>query len=130
MNFDQGLFSLPAGERKLLAAYRKLDAQGKQSLGDYAAWLAQREAKDDEPEEGNPVAMEPVEHPRPEEESVVKAVKRLSATYPMVDKNQLFNKTSSLMTQHIMQGRASADVIDELEVVFLEAYNKLKDETE
>ena len=68
---------------------------------------------------------EPLEIPRPDEESVVKAVKRLRATYPMLDARKLLNETSSLMTQHVMQGRDKIEVIEELEILFRTHYEKL-----
>lgn len=67
----------------------------------------------------------PLDIPRPAEESVVKAVKRLRATYPMLDARKLLNDTSALMTQHVMQGRDKIEVIEELEVLFRTNYEKL-----
>ncbi len=61
---------------------------------------------------------------RPAQESVVKAIKRLVATYPMLDRSKMLNETSSLMTQHVIQGRSSIEVIDELEVAFRRHYEK------
>lgn len=69
---------------------------------------------------------EPVEIPRPEAESVVKAVKRLAQTYPMLDKSKMLNDTSTLVMQHVIQGRDAAEVIDELEIVFQRHYARLK----
>ena len=64
-------------------------------------------------------------HPRPAGESVVAAIKRLSATYPMLDKARMLNETSSLMAQHVMSGRPAAEVIDELEALFKQHYQEL-----
>jgi len=61
---------------------------------------------------------EPLGISRPEEESVVAAIKRLKKNYPMVAQKALLNETSELMMQHMMQGKESADVIDELELLF------------
>lgn len=72
---------------------------------------------------------EPEQVPRPEEETVIAAVKRLTATYPMVDKRKLFGETSTLMSAHVMEGRAASEVIDELESVFEHAYLQLKEES-
>ncbi len=69
-----------------------------------------------------PIPTEPVAIPRPEQESVVKAIKRLRATYPMIDQNKLFNDTSQQMTEHLMHGKPAADVINELEIVFFRHY--------
>jgi hypothetical protein len=52
-------------------------------------------------------------------------MKRLSATYHMLDKSKLLNETSALMAQHVMQGRPAHEVIDELEVVFELHYRRL-----
>ncbi len=82
-------------------------------------------------EEGNAVgdvavpSPPPVAIPRPAEETVVKAVKRLRATYPMLDARKLLNQTSELMTQHIVQGREAIEVIEELEILFRTHYEKL-----
>ena len=67
---------------------------------------------------------EPELMPRPESESVIAAIKRLSQSYPMLNKEKLFDKTSTLMTAHIMQGRDVVEVIDEIEVVFKDQYEE------
>jgi len=69
---------------------------------------------------------EPEVIPRPQDERVVAAVKRLSKSYFMLDKAKMLGATSDLVTQHIMQGREAAEVIDELEQVFAEQYRQLK----
>ena len=61
------------------------------------------------------------------QERVVAAVKRLSKTYFMLDKSKMLGATSDLVTQHIMQGREASDVIDELEQVFIDQYQRLKE---
>lgn len=67
----------------------------------------------------------PIDIPRPEEEGVVKAIKRLTAAYPMLDKQKLLDKTSVYMTNHIMHGHEASDVIDELEQLFKDQYELL-----
>jgi len=69
---------------------------------------------------------EPKEIPRPEQESVIKAMRRLSETYHMLERGPLLNETSVLMAQHVMQGRSAVEVIDELEVVFARQYEKVR----
>ena len=59
-------------------------------------------------------------------ETVVGALKRLSASYFMLDKSTMLNETSSIMAQHIMQGREKAEVIEELENLFIVHYEKYK----
>jgi len=73
-----------------------------------------------------PPVEEPADIPRPENESVVAAVKRLSRTYPMLEKREMLNETSALVAQHVMQGRDAMEVIDELEIIFQRRYEKLK----
>jgi hypothetical protein len=107
-----------ADERQLLKAYRVLGETRRASLLDYAEFLASRETGSDAAE----VPSEPLDIPRPAVESVVKAIKRLRATYPMVDRSVILNDTSALMTQHLMQKRPAVEIIDELEVLFRRHY--------
>ena len=44
----------------------------------------------------------------------------------MVEKEQFLHTISDLMTRHMMQGKSSESVIDELENLFLNAYEKLE----
>lgn len=109
--------------RRLTEIFDQLSVSSRQSLLDYGEWLAARvEAEKDDKVEAVTV---PLDIPRPEQESVVKAIKRLVATYPMVDRGNMLNETSSLMTQHVIQGKEAAVVIDELEVLFKIEYEKL-----
>jgi len=70
----------------------------------------------------------PEDIPRPERESVVVAIKRLSATYPMVSRASMLDHVSPLMSQHIVEGRDAAEVIDELEDLFRRKYEELLSE--
>ena len=118
--------NLPADQRKLLKHYSKLDAQGRDSLLAFAEFLLQRQCEDPGQPDRN---LPPKSIPRPEDESVVGAIKRLSESYFMLDKSLLFSDTSSLMTSHIMQGRPAEEVIDELESLFERIYQEhLKDD--
>ena len=60
--------------------------------------------------------------PRPEDESVIAAIKRLSKSYPMLDKTTLFDQTSAAMSAHILQDVSKKESIDKLERVFKEKY--------
>lgn len=71
-------------------------------------------------------APEPAHVPRPEGETVVAALRRLSTTYHMLSKSKMLNVTSTLMSQHIMEGRDANEVIDELERLFEEQYQALR----
>ena len=107
-------------EKKLLALYRQLSPEDAQTLEAFAAFLQQRSAETP----AAPPALQDI--PRPEEETVVAAIKRLSATYPMLDKVKVLNETSALMSQHIIQGRPAMDVIDELEQLFRRYYDEFQ----
>ncbi|MDH5435167.1 MAG: Crp/Fnr family transcriptional regulator [Gammaproteobacteria bacterium] len=72
-----------------------------------------------------PAIPEPENIPRPENENVVVAIKRLSATYPMINKQTMLDKISPLMSQHVLEGREISDVIDDLEAVFRERYEEM-----
>lgn len=115
--------SFSGKEKKLLQQFRKLSEEQQKTLQDFAEFLASRE---DKIEVTPAKTLVPVAIPRPEKESVIKAIKRLTATYPMVEKEKVMNQTSSLMAQHIMQGRSAPEVIDELETLFKIHYEKLK----
>jgi hypothetical protein len=112
--------------QQLLELARRLDPTHLQSLIDFAGFLAERHGKP--VDSGDIPPPEPIE--RPDNESVVAAIKRLSATYFMLDKSKMLHQTSALVAEHVMQGRDAADVIDELEEVFYNHYHKLKSESE
>ena len=101
--------------RQLLALLGRLPQEQVKQLIDYAEFLLERHAQQEEPQE-------PEDIPRPEEETVVQSIKRLRRSYPMVDPSKLFEETSVLMTQHTLQGRGAVEIIDELERVFHRHY--------
>ena len=102
--------------------YRNLPDEVAQQLLDYAEFLSSRYSN-----EVNEIDV-PNDIPRPEKESVVVAVKRLTATYPMVNKDKLLDQTASLVSQNMLQGRDAVAVIDELETIFSQHYEKLVEE--
>ena len=108
--------------KKLLDYYRELPDEVAQQLLEFAEFLAQRYRK-----EVKEVPL-PEDILRPDQESVVVAVKRLSATYPMLNKDKLLNETASLVSQNLIQGRDAAEVIDELEEIFRKEYDILVEE--
>ena len=113
------------GTKKLLELYRKLPQQDRKTLVDLAEFLAARCAG----QKPEPIP-EPEKIPRSQDESVVKAIKRLSATYFMLDKSAVLNEASALMAQHVMQGRPASQVIDELEELFETHYQRLCEDAE
>lgn len=114
-------------EKRLRKLYRELNPQDQAALLRFAEFLAASPSVDVEPMTEFP---EPEAIPRPAQESVVKAIKRLTATYPMVERDRLLNETSNLMAAHVLHGRTAVEVIDELEVLFEQHYITLRTEFE
>ena len=110
-------------DKRLLALFRRLSEARQQTLMDFAAFLAGKESADS----ANSPVLEPVPIPRPEQENVVMAIKRLRATYPMLDSADLFNEASAQMTRHLMHGIPATEVIDELEQIFLQRYQSSRE---
>lgn len=112
-------------QKTLLALFARLTAAQQKTLVDFAEFLAARQSADRSAEPAAKAATpSPQTIPRPDSESVVKAIKRLAATYPMLDRSKMLNETSALMAQHVMQGRDAVEVIDELEIVFRTQYER------
>ena len=110
--------------KALIELYDSMDDERKRSLCDFADFLyAQAEPVSKE-------IPEPDEIPRPEQETVVGAVKRLKAQYHMVESMTVFSAASSLMTDHMVKGRDVLEVIDEMELLFEDAYKKLLQDSE
>lgn len=110
--------ALPA---RLSDIYAKLGEQERRSLLDFAEFLLERQQDADRSEPVTAPA-EPELQPRPASESVVAAIKRLTRSYPMLEKQALFSGTSELMSAHLLQGREAEEIIDELEALFEQYY--------
>ncbi len=110
-------------EKRLLRLFRDLDDQQRDTLLAFAEFLRTRLMPQPPSELPTPELI-----PRPDSESVVAAIRRLSASYSMLDKGRMLNDTSNLMTQHVMQGRPADEVVDELEEVFRRHYAQFKQE--
>lgn len=104
----------------MLRLFRSLSQEQQKTVAAFVEFLAGSMDRScaAEPEQ-QPVAL-----PRPDHESVVKAIKRLRATYPMLDQNKLFHETSQHMTEHLMHGKAAMEVINELETMFAQHYQR------
>jgi hypothetical protein len=115
-------------QKKILGILEGLSSVDRASVISFAEFLRSRA------ETANSVSVsaaaaeipEPRLGPRPQDERVVAAVKRLSSAYFMLDKSKMLGVTSDLVTQHVLQGREAAEVIDELERVFADHYRQLK----
>jgi hypothetical protein len=116
---------IKSDSQRLAAIFKQLDSDAKQSLLDYAEFLQSKLSSNDAQQEQPQV---PKLIPSPPDESVIQAVKRLSASYPMLDKGKLLNDTSVLVTEHTLQGRERTEVIADLEVVFQRHYQQYVEE--
>lgn len=112
-------------QRQLLKIFDALGAQDQASVLSFAEYLGGRSmARAPEPGQDRTEisASEPLDIPRPEQESVILAMRRLSKTYFMLDRATILQPASSLMNAHILQGRHAEGVIDELEELFKSTY--------
>ncbi|MGA0032819.1 MAG: hypothetical protein ACO3HA_05690 [Burkholderiales bacterium] len=109
-------------EQELLALFRRLSGDDRQALLAFAQFLGTRKEQAGTAVDSPPALPQP--EPRPDGESVVMAIKRLTRVYPMLDRRRLMGPTSLLMSQHALQGRPATDVIEELEVVFERHYRE------
>jgi len=103
----------------LTELYESMDDQRKQSLSDFADFLYAQ---------ADPISKEippPEDISRPETETVVGAIKRLKLTYPMIGSMAIFSKASALMTEHMVNGRNVIEVVDEMEILFVDAYDEM-----
>ena len=120
MQFVPKQKNLSKAQQQLLQLFDGLDDQNRETLLAFAEFLSARDSVDGKLEDEGVKEPKPID--RPQQESVVKAIKRLSETYYMLERERLLDQTSSLMMSHVMQGRDADAVIDELEIVFAEHY--------
>jgi len=113
--------SLPKDQRQLLNSYTALSTESQQSLLAFAEFLVSRISAS-ESDQQTVESSKPLDIPRPGVETVVGAIKRLTATYQMMDTDPLLNDVSVLMGAHLMKGQPAGEVIDQLQVLFEESY--------
>ncbi len=124
MQFVPKQQNLKPEQRRLLSLFDSLDGQDREMLLAFAEFLQGRRTSTESDDEAPAAAHQPKNIERPERESVVKAIKRLSETYYMLERERLLDQTSSLMMSHVLQGRDAVSVIDELEIVFSQHYER------
>lgn len=110
-------------EKRLRQLFRELAAHDQTTLLKFAEFLASASV------ESNPIPSqcpEPDLTERPASESVIKAIKRLKASYSMLSADALLQPTSDLVAAHMIKGRPANEVIDELEQVFAAQYLQFK----
>lgn len=112
-------------QREIMARLREiagaLSREDGQTLLAFAEFLAARAEARHPPLH----LTRPTPGPGPEGESVVAAMKRLSAQYPMLDKARLLDAASRLMGEHVLRGRKASEVIADLEKLFDSHYQAL-----
>lgn len=107
----------PLDELAVLAA--ELDEPRRRQLVDFGKFLRQQY--------GAAVALslpQPEFESRPEQESVIGAIKRLSRVFYMLDRSKMLHETSALVSEHLLQGREASAVIDDLEQLFRRHYQQ------
>jgi len=107
--------------KRLQNLFRQLTEKDQESLLSFAEFLQARASS----QAATLVRSLPVPKtiPRPPEESIIAAIKRLSQCYYMLDKSKMLHETANLMTQHCIQGQELQGVIDSLEQVFSQHYD-------
>ena len=122
-------------EKQLLHYYSSLNVSDKETLLTFAEFLSCRVTNENLDNDNinnkkkvnnEVVQIIPLKIERPKTESVIHAIKRLTDTYPMIEKEKLLHSISDLMTAHMMQGKTAEIVIDELESLFFNEYESSK----
>ena len=112
-------------ERQLCKYYKNINKANRQTLLLFAEFLSSKEAVD-EVIEKPAVLQEPLLTAAIEGESVVKGIKRLKASYFMIDDPDLLHEISALMTEHVMQGVSAQEIMPKIEMVFKKFYENYK----
>jgi hypothetical protein len=108
-------------EGKLLGLFGRLEPQQQDKLIAFAEFLTGGAP-------GEAAASAPLAIPRPAGETVTMAIRRLTRTYPMLDRKRLMGEASRFMAQHALEGRPAIEVIDELERVFARHYQMMREQ--
>jgi hypothetical protein len=112
--------------QRLKTVFRGLDAEDRALLLAFAELLdSRRRGRSSAPDDHLPLAK-PLPEPRPPSEAVIAAIRRLSQSYPMLDRGAMLDETSSLMSAHVLHGRKAPEVIDELEALFARHYEAFR----
>lgn len=106
-------------EQKLLAIFEGLAPAQQDKLIEFAEFLAVGDAGADKS-----IAADLTMMPRPREETVTMAIRRLVNSYPMLDRRRLMGEASQVLAEHALHDRPAPEVIDELEVVFARHFER------
>ncbi len=114
-----GITVMNSEAQRLAKLLQSLSAEDRKTLLDFATFLQQREQQ---PAAIAPVLVAPTLTARPQDESVVAAIRRLKQSYSMLASDELLHETADLMSEHLLKGKAAAEVIDQLEQLFADKY--------
>lgn len=98
---------------RLVAVLEQLDEAGRRTLVEYAEFLVSRSEAQ---------AIPPSVAVRPAGETVLQAIKRLNGRYPGLRRAALMQPVGELLSQHMVDGRAAEEVIEELEALYARAH--------
>jgi hypothetical protein len=119
---------LSMSSRDLLDLFGQLDAARQQTLLAFARFLLTEGGRRPPAASAAPLVIPEPEHiERPAQESIVAGLKRLAKTYPMLDKSEMLGATSDLVATSLLQGAEPAAVIDRLEEIFAQHYQRFRD---
>ena len=118
---------MASAQQQLTELFQQLGAADQATLLAFAAFLASRATpRNVAVKTESEVLPEPLMIERPRQESIVGALKRLSKSFPMLNKAEMLSATSELVATSLMQGSDPAGVIDELEKIFNAHYEQFK----
>ncbi|MBF0383522.1 MAG: Crp/Fnr family transcriptional regulator [Magnetococcales bacterium] len=101
---------------ELLAAFRELNKVNKNTLIQFANFLQSQQTDE------QPISKEPLDLPKPDDETAVKALKRLKQSYPMIDADMSLLDDASRLLMEKITGTPDQEVIEKLEALFLERF--------
>jgi hypothetical protein len=113
-------------ERALCKFYKQLGESERETLLSFAEFLSLKQTESESINEKKAVLQQPVLIKATENESVVKGIKRLKASYFMIENENLLHEVSALMSEHVMKGVSAQDVILKIEAVFDKFYQQYK----
>lgn len=113
-------------EQNLIKLFKQLNNINQASVLSFAEFLSANsgnQLSDNSCDKREPEELKkPLYILRPEDEKVLFAIKRLSATYSMIKTSAVFDQAAKLMSDHMLHGKDAKLIIDELELLFSEHY--------
>lgn len=110
--------------QELDALFDQLEPEAQAMLIEFGRFLAMRASLSEDIAPSNPPPP-PALRPDGENETVLHALRRLAASFPMLDRSELLHDAYPLVTAHTMEGKPAVEVIAELEQMFYLKYEKL-----